>query len=69
MESGDVILPSPLCPVDQFACDAEVKEGGQDQRVPMFPANLGLSFDCMKLCFSLDSLDSLGKGCRLRYVL
>lgn len=38
----------------------------------MFPANLGLSFDCMKLCFSLDSLDSLdslGKGCRLRYVL
>lgn len=66
MESGDAIPPSPLCLVDQFACDAEVKEGAQDQRVPVFPAKLGLSFDCMKLCFSLDSL---GKGCRLRYVL
>lgn len=65
-------LEMPFCPVpcvlltSLHVMQRLRREGRTNQRVPMFPANLGMSFDCMKLCFSLDSL---GKGCRLRYVL
>lgn len=58
--------PVPCVLLTSLHVMQRLRREGRTKGVLRFPAKLGLSFDCMKLCFSLDSL---GKGCRLRFIL